>query len=115
VSVPTDLLDPSAYAAGGLTGLLLAGLYSLLKGHLVPSRTVDQLTAQWEARLAESHGREHLWQLAYERSEERADVQAAQLQELMTLARATDALLWAIPLATQDTRRPDGAGRTDGR
>jgi len=77
---------------------------------LVPSATVDRLTEQWEARLAESHGRERLWQTAYERSEERAGVQAAQLQELMTLARTTDALLRALPVAAQESGRRDPAG-----
>jgi hypothetical protein len=91
-------MDPSVFSAGGLTGLIVAGLYSLLKGLLVPGRTVDRLTDQWEARLAESHRREQLWQLAYERSEDRANVQAQQLGELMALARTTDALLRALPL-----------------
>ena len=109
----SDLLNtpaPIALLVGGLVGIFLQGLRSLVAGQLVPGRTVDRLTSQWEARLAESHGREQLWQTAYERSEERANVQAQQLGELMTLARTTDALLRALPVATEARPRDPSSG-----
>lgn len=89
-----------AAAAGpwaALLGLLLAGLYAILRGTLVPASTVDRITEQWEARLAESHERELVWRAAYERTEEARSVNATQLGELMTLARTTEALLRALP------------------
>jgi hypothetical protein len=83
----------------GLFGVLVAGLYAILRGKLVPSAQVDRLTAQWEARLQESHEREKDWMAAFARSEARGDVQAAQLGELMTVARTSEALLKALPKA----------------
>lgn len=107
-------MDPfiAAAAAAGpwaaLFGLLLAGLYGLLRGSLVSGAQLDRLTEQWEARLtaltehyesriAESHQREQDWRTAYERTDERADVQGEQVAELLTYARAADAVLRALP------------------
>lgn len=87
-----DVVQQTAATAGpwaALLGLLLAGLYAILGGRLVPAAQVDRLTAQWEARLAESHQREADWREAYQRSEEARSVTAAQLGELMVLARTT--------------------------
>jgi hypothetical protein len=80
-----------------LLGVLVAGLYAILRGTLVPASQVDRLTAQWEARLAESHERELAWRQAYERTEEARDVNARQLGELMNLGQTTVALLRALP------------------
>lgn len=80
-------------------GLVLAGLRYIMTGGLVPRSTLDVLTAQWEARLGESHQREQDWRTAYQRAAERADVQAAQFGELMTYAKTTDAIVRALPAA----------------
>jgi len=80
-----------------LLGVLVAGLNAILRGTLVTASQVDRLTAQWEARLAESHQRELAWRAAYERTEEARGVDSRQLGELMTLARTTEALLRALP------------------
>lgn len=96
----TDDIAQVAGVAGPwslLLGVLVAGLYAILRGSLVPASQVDRLTAQWEARLAESHERELAWRTAYERTEEARSVNAQQLGELMTLARTTEALLRALP------------------
>jgi hypothetical protein len=90
-----------------LFGVLVAGLYAILRGTLVPGRQVDRLTTQWEARLAESHAREADWRTAYQRSEEARGVTADQLGELMILARTTDALLRALPVPRDGGQRGD--------
>lgn len=56
-----------------------------------------RLVALWEARLIESHTRERDWKVAFERSEQRADVLAGQVDKLMTYAQTADQLLRAIP------------------
>lgn len=99
-----------AAAAGpwaALLGVLIAGLYAILRGTLVPASQVDRLTAQWEARLAESHERELAWRAAYQRTEEARSVNASQLGELMTLARTTEALLRALPRPAGEGSRAD--------
>ena len=102
-----DALPGVAAAAGPwalLFGVLVAGLHAILRGTLVPAAQVDRLTAAWEARLDESHQREQDWRTAYERSEAAREVASAQLGELMTLARTTEALLKALPQPRQDGR-----------
>src|SRR5688572_18693261 len=90
-------INPAAMATGGLVGIVLAGLYGLLRGRLVPAVTLETLDAQWRARLAESHSREQDWKAAYERTEAARAVTAQQLGELMILARTTEALLRSLP------------------
>lgn len=116
-----DSFNAAAAAAGpwvGLFGLLLAGLYAILRGALVPRSHVDLLREQWEARLtevtehyegriAEGHRREQDWRTAYERTDERADLQGAQVVELLSLARTADALLRALPAAARPAVAPD--------
>lgn len=103
-------MDPVISAAvaaapwAALLGLLLAGLYAILRGTLVPRSHVDLLATQWEARLGdleqrlvESHQREQDWRTAHERSEQARAVDAAQLGEVIPVARATLELLRALP------------------
>lgn len=80
-----------------LLGVVIAGLYAIVNGKLVPGSTVDRITDQWEARLAESHERELAWRTAYETTEAARAVNSQQLGELIVLARTTEALLRALP------------------
>jgi hypothetical protein len=80
-----------------LIGLLMAGLYAILWGKLVPRSTLDVLTTQWEARLSESHVREQDWKTVATLASERADVTQSQLGRLMTYAETTDAIIRALP------------------
>jgi hypothetical protein len=102
----------AAAAAGpwiALVGLVAGAIRALFTGQLVTASQVDRLTVQWEARIteaaeqaeariAESHEREQLWRTAWERSEEARRVESAQVGELIPVARATEALLRAIPV-----------------
>lgn len=104
-----DAVTDAAAAAGPwvlLVGTLVGAIRAVFVGALVPRPQVDELKEQWEARLAdleqrltESHQREQDWRTAYERTDERADVTGAQVAELLTIARTTDAVLQALPLA----------------
>jgi hypothetical protein len=107
--VPLDAINPTVAAVSGLVGIVLAGLYGLLRGRLVPAVTLQTLEAQWQARLAESHQREQDWKTAYQRAEEARAVTSQQLGELMILARTMDAFLRSLP------QPPDrGPGRRSG-
>lgn len=94
-----------------LLGVLVTGLYAIIRGKLVPAATVDRITEQWEARLAESHERELAWRSAYQRTEEARSINAQQLGELMALARTTEALLRALP--APPAVEGSGRARTD--
>jgi hypothetical protein len=91
-----DLLQAGGPWAA-VVGLVLAGLHAILSGALVPRTTLDVLTAQWEARIAESNKREADWQEAFRTTDARADLSDKQLGELMIYARNTDRLLQNLP------------------
>jgi hypothetical protein len=112
-----------ALATLGPWGLLIltvaAVLTAFIRGMLVPGSRLDKaedrhlkdletrradheaektrMVTMWEARLNESRTREQDWRAAFERSEERGDVLALQVDKLMAYAQTTDALLRAIP------------------
>lgn len=91
----------SAVATAGpwatLFGVLVAGLYAILGGKLVPARTVAKLEANWEARLKEALEREQTWQKAYQVAEEGRSVTSGQVTELLVHTRAVDAFIRALP------------------
>lgn len=88
-------MDPSAIASAGpwvgLFGVLLSGLYAILSGKLVPSVTVDKLTAGLQGQVDD-------WKTAYQSEAARGDVQSAVLAELMTYAKTADRVLQSLPV-----------------
>src|SRR3954464_6176501 len=81
----------------GLLAVVLTGLRAIVSGALVPRSTLDVLTAQWEARLAESHHREEQWREAYRTEAEAGDVRDGQIARLMTYAETADRVLQSLP------------------
>lgn len=106
---------PWAVALSLLLGLLVA----FSKEIIVTGKARDRLAAAYEAqilriredhaaenarlaalnegRLGESLKREQDWRAAFERSEERADLLAGQVEKLMVYAQTTDQFLRALP------------------
>jgi hypothetical protein len=89
---------------GGLVGLVTLAVLAVWRGWLVPRGTLDLLNASaareiqgYRERLDDSKIRENEWKAAYGASEEARRVQAGQLAELLELAKATDAVLRALP------------------
>ena len=109
------IVGPALTTVGpwGLLILVVASvLTAFIKGALVSSgrvdRQVEALTSQhtsqlvelraiWEARLNEGRQREQDWRAAFERSEDRADLLAGQVEQLGVYARTADQLLRALP------------------
>jgi len=71
-------------------GLVLAGLYAILRGKLVPAVTVDRLTQSWEARLAEARQLASDWREAHRLSETAREKQAETNREALEVARAAE-------------------------
>lgn len=98
--------------AGGpwvaLLGVLLAGLYAIIGGGLVPRTTLDVLIKQYEeriaevarqsnARLDESREREQAWRSAYDVERQAGTLEREQIGQLVVIGRTTEALLRALP------------------
>lgn len=88
---------------GALVGLIGLAIIAVWRGWLVPKMTVDQLAAATtrvetvqSERLVDSRAREsELWG-AWNAERARGDLQARQIDELLELARTTDAALRAL-------------------
>jgi hypothetical protein len=80
-----------------LLGTIVSGLYAILSGQLVPRATLDVLTAQWEARLVESHKREQDWREAYRLEVEARDAQDDMLGRLVAYAETADRVIQSLP------------------
>ncbi len=97
-----DLSDLGDVAATGgpwaiVLSILALGGRAIVTGRLVPRATLDVLTAQWEARLAESNRREQDWRTAYENEAATRDVDSAAIGKLMTYAETADRVLQSLP------------------
>ncbi len=84
-----DVLAPFA-VPGGLSGLVLAGVWMILTGRLVPARTHDRMLADRDTQI-------DAWRSAHTAEMERGHALEAQVSELMELARTTVAVVKALP------------------
>lgn len=76
-----------------LLGVLVAGLYAILRGKLVPGATVDRLTAEWESRLADAQDEKADWKEAHRLERETREKQGEALRESLEVARAAEEAL----------------------
>lgn len=81
----TSFLTPAI----GATGLLTLGVLLIFFGKLVPSTTVDRVTASKDQEIA-------LWKAAYERSEAAHVLKDRQITALMDAGRTTTNVLEAM-------------------
>jgi len=111
--IGTDLGILPWIGGTGLSGLLLAGLYALLRGRLVAASVLaetekqrtallDKMERQWHARLEESKEREQSWRTAWERTEASRAAIESTLDDVLVSARAIEALIRALPIPRQD-------------
>ena len=101
-ALPTWADSPATWAFAMLFVFAMSVLYAITSGRLLPRATVNsqarELKESWEARLEDAREREEGWKAAYQTTEAARDLAASQLGELLVLARATDAVLRALPL-----------------
>lgn len=98
------IVDPGKLADIGPVGLLVIIVLLVLFGRLIPSRT-------HERELIEARKRGDDWKAAHDIQDARADMQAAQIGELLELGRTMYALIRAMQDAGGVRVRRDDDGR----
>lgn len=99
------IVDPGKLADVGPVGLLVIIVLLVLFGRLIPSRT-------HERELKESRNRGDDWKSAHDIQDQRADLQASQIGELLELARTMHAIVRAMQEASNAHRGRDDDGQS---
>ncbi len=95
----------AAIVQGGAAGILTFVVLAILVGRLVPRKSLEDVRADRDARIAEAKVRGDEWRAAALAQEERNDVQARQLELLLEANRTTNALIEGLKQASQERRR----------
>lgn len=90
---------------GGAVGVLAFVILAIVVGRLVPRKSLEDVRADRDARIAEAKARGDEWRAAALAQEERNDVQARQLDLLLEANRTTNALIEGLKQASQERRR----------
>ena len=90
---------------GGAAGILTFVVLSILVGRLVPRKSLEDVRADRDARLAREEKRGDEWRAAALAQEERSEVQARQIELLLEANRTTNALIEGLRQAWQERRR----------
>lgn len=90
---------------GGAAGILAFTVLAVLVGRLVPRKSLEDVRADRDARLAREEKRGDEWKAVALAQEERADVQARQMDLLLEASRTTNALIEGLRQASQERRR----------
>lgn len=83
-------IDAAWLVQGGAVTLLGVVVTAILRGWLVPRRTVDTMAKQWEAQARAAERREEYWRQAHATA-------AAQVDALMVIGRVAEQTLRALP------------------
>lgn len=97
--VPGELI-----VQGGAAALLLFICLLVILGFLPSRRELRDVRADRDTRIAEAKARGDEWRAAAEAQEQRNDVQARQLSELLDANRTTNALIEGLRKASQEKR-----------
>jgi hypothetical protein len=95
----------AAIVQGGAAGILTFVVLAILVGRLVPRKSLEDVRADRDARLAREEKRGDEWRATALAQEERADVQARQIELLLEANRTTNALIEGLKQAGQERRR----------
>lgn len=93
---------------GGAVGVLALVIVAIITGRLVPRRVLEDVRADRDARLAAEKARGDEWRAAALAQDERNDVQASQLNQLLDASRTTNALIDGLRKVSEQRtgRRP---------
>lgn len=90
---------------GGAAGVLLIVVMAIVTGRLVPRRSLEDVRADRDARIAEEKARGDEWRAAAQTQDARNDVLTQQVGQLLEAARTTNALIEGLKQAYQEKRR----------
>lgn len=94
----TDL-EGLSIIQGGAAAIVSMVVLLILRGHLVPRSTVDDVRADRDARIAELAAERDTWRAAHKESEVARHVAQDQVSELLELSRTADHVLRSLPRA----------------
>lgn len=101
--IPTALLTNA-----GAVGILAVAVLGILRGWLVPGRSLDQMLRIHEARLQQEKERGDEWKAAAAAEAARADERDRQTEQLLMVTNATVAALEALRRTAE--ARAEGPG-----
>lgn len=90
---------------GGAFGVLILVVLAIVTGRLVPRRSLEDVRADRDARLADEKARGDEWRAAAQAQDARNDVLTRQVEQLLETARTTNALIEGLKQASQEKRR----------
>jgi hypothetical protein len=98
----------SVIVQGGAAGILAFVVLAVLLGKLHPDRTLDRIEKVHEKQLANEKARGDEWRARGDAQEQRNDILAQQLAELLEVGRTTNALIEGLRKANEQraSRRP---------
>jgi hypothetical protein len=93
--------------AGGVSSLLLvAVVWAIFTGRILPRSTLEDVRADRDARLAEIRKEADDWRSAWQVLQETNRVLADQVSELSELGRTTNQLIQALPGPPSGQKEP---------
>lgn len=92
-----DVLAGFNVAQGGAATVLGVVVLFILLGRLVPRRTVDDLRADYQARIEQLIVERDMWMAAHKVSEEARHEDQQQSREMLELARTSVHVLRSLP------------------
>jgi hypothetical protein len=104
---PLDLfgIPGAVIIQGGAVGVLTFVVLAILVGRLVPRKSLEDVRADRDARIAEAKARGDEWRAAALTEAERNEVLSRQLDLLLEANRTTNALIEGLKQASQERRR----------
>jgi hypothetical protein len=104
-AIPADVL-----ANLGSGGIVVLTVISILRGWLVPARSMNQILSVHEERLLQERSRGDEWKSAAQAAAERNDELASQLFALQEVGRTTNALIEGLRSAAGLAHSPGRGG-----
>lgn len=92
-----DVLAGFNVAQGGATAVLGLVVLLILVGRLVPRRTVDDMRADYQARIDQLTAERDTWRAAHQVSEEARHEEHQQNRDMLELARTSVHVLRSLP------------------
>lgn len=95
----------SVIVQGGAVTVLTLVVLAIITGRLIPRRSLDDVRADRDARIAEERARGDEWRAAAQAQDARNDLLSQQVAQLLDTARTTNALIEGLRQASQERRR----------
>lgn len=95
----------SVIVQGGAVAVLTLVVLAIITGRLIPRRSLDDVRADRDARIAEERARGDEWRAAAQAQDARNDLLSQQVAQLLDTARTTNALIEGLRQASQERRR----------